>query len=265
MAAEHEMRITRTCAQLPQLRQLELWCTLVGHWTTREHVVRQRTLKESVLLYCIDGDGWFTLDGQRYTISTGSIFCCQEGHEHSYGCGANGWEIHWIHLGGQFARTLLTAAGFDITSPVRHLGQHKPLLQAFQRLEACLEATTPNTAWDASGHLYWLLLTLIRPNPTRSLLADTLPEDYTCLEDLATAAGYSKFHYCRLFKQQTGRSPWQYITERKLERGCELLLNTRLSVKEIAFRLGFNTPDYFARLFARYIGVKPSEYRGNRR
>jgi len=89
--------------------------------------------------------------------------------------------------------------------------------------------------------------------------------DINCksLEELAAKAGYSKYHFSRIFKEQTGQAPWQIVTERKIERAKELLLGTFLSIKEIATELDFNHPDYFASLFARHTGITPKKYRGN--
>ncbi len=259
------VRLTRTCPQLPQAAQLGVWCSLVGHWATAAHGLDSRVLHESVLLYCVAGGGWFSQGGVKHDVHPGDLFCCLEGEDHGYGCDRGGWEIHWVHFGGTQSVPLLAQAGFTAADPIHAVGRDTPLIAAFNRLLDCLGRNNPTAAWDASGHLYWLLLTLIksRVRTGRDLTA-LIPDDCECLDDLVAQSGYSKYHYCRLFKQQTGRSPWQYITERKLERARELLLATQLSVKEVACQLGFNTPDYFSRLFARHTGVTPSEYRGTR-
>jgi AraC family transcriptional regulator len=105
------------------------------------------------------------------------------------------------------------------------------------------------------------LINVAQPRADRRL-ADLVTDDCCSLDDLVARSGYSKYHVIRIFKEETGCSPWQYVIERRLERARELLLGTRLSVKEIATQLGFNTPDYFARLFAKQNGVTPSRYRG---
>jgi AraC family transcriptional regulator len=79
---------------------------------------------------------------------------------------------------------------------------------------------------------------------------------------MARRAGYSPFHFSRLFRRQTGQSPWQYVLDRKVEHAKELLLSTTMSVKEIAAELGFPNQDYFAKMFRKRCGAAPTVYRG---
>jgi transcriptional regulator GlxA family with amidase domain len=64
-----------------------------------------------------------------------------------------------------------------------------------------------------------------------------------------------------MFKQYTGFSPCRYILELRLQRCRELLTNTDLPSREIAFRTGFENPDYFCTLFKKHTGITPIGYR----
>lgn len=68
------------------------------------------------------------------------------------------------------------------------------------------------------------------------------------LAALARATGYSKFHFHRLFREQTGQTVHQYADQRRRARAAELLAR-RLSGKEIAFELGFSSPSAFSRWY----------------
>ena len=262
MTIPHEIRVTRSGPPLPAG---VLRCSLAGHWATREHSLDVRRLDETVLIHCVAGGGWCRVAGRRHAVGPGDLFCCPPGVAHGYGCGAGGWEIHWLHAEGAAAARLCELAGFTAAHPVRALGPDPAVVGGLTRLRDTLSGSGPTVAWDASGHLYALLLTLVksaRRGAGGPDLAGLITDDCACLDDLVARSGYSKYHFCRRFKAQTGSSPWQYVTARKLERARELLLATRLTVKEIATQLGFNTPDYFARLFARHTGVTPTQYRG---
>jgi len=65
----------------------------------------------------------------------------------------------------------------------------------------------------------------------------------------------------RSFKEITGFSPTQYIIRLRLEKACHLLSTTTLPVTEIAFHVGFDDSNYFARQFHNVIGLSPSHYR----
>lgn len=70
---------------------------------------------------------------------------------------------------------------------------------------------------------------------------------------------YSNFR--KLFKEYTGMSPALYQQDLRLQRAKELLSTTRLTIKEIAYRLCFESPDYFSSKFKAKVGYKPSDYR----
>ena len=81
------------------------------------------------------------------------------------------------------------------------------------------------------------------------------------MEELATFACVSKSYFIRLFTSALGISPIRYINRKKIERARLLLMTEHLSVKEAAFRLGFDDHSYFIRLFKRTTGLTPKDYR----
>jgi AraC family transcriptional regulator len=81
------------------------------------------------------------------------------------------------------------------------------------------------------------------------------------LNALAAAVGVSAFHFSRLFKQSTGRSPHQYLVGRRLERAKTLLRQPRTTLVEISASTGFADQSHFTKVFRRCVGVTPSEYR----
>lgn len=77
------------------------------------------------------------------------------------------------------------------------------------------------------------------------------------LEDLAALAHLSSYHFCRVFKRTTGRTPNQFVTEQRVARAGELLRHSRLSVKQVAFAVGYASPAHFTQLFVRHTGQLP--------
>jgi AraC-like DNA-binding protein len=74
---------------------------------------------------------------------------------------------------------------------------------------------------------------------------------------------YSYFR--RIFKQQTGLGPHQYWVDLKIARARTLLSDPALSVKEVAFRAGFDSQQYFCRLFKDKLRCTPGDFRARRR
>ena len=92
------------------------------------------------------------------------------------------------------------------------------------------------------------------------LMANSLADDF-CLARLAREAEMSEFHFSRMFKRTTGRSPSQYFISLKMERARGLLRQTRRSIIEIGLELGYTSPSHFAQVFRRETGSTPGAYR----
>ena len=78
---------------------------------------------------------------------------------------------------------------------------------------------------------------------------------------LADVASVTTPYFIKLFKQEFGSSPVQYINRKKVERAQLLLSTTEKAVKEVAYTLGFSDQNYFIRLFRKLTGVTSQEYR----
>ncbi len=61
------------------------------------------------------------------------------------------------------------------------------------------------------------------------------------LDQMAAAAGYSKFHFARAFKEAYGESPANYLTRRRVERAKDLLRSANLTVTEVCLLVGFSS------------------------
>lgn len=81
------------------------------------------------------------------------------------------------------------------------------------------------------------------------------------LGDLAQAIGLSEYHFSRLFKRATGRSPSQYFIQLRMARARQLLIETERSVIDIGLEVGYGSASHFSQVFRREVGVAPSHYR----
>lgn len=82
------------------------------------------------------------------------------------------------------------------------------------------------------------------------------------LDDVSREVDISPYYFSKLFKQETGKNFIEYLTEIRLKNARELLQNSQLSIKEICVQSGYGDPNYFSRIFKKYEGVTPSEFRG---
>ena len=85
--------------------------------------------------------------------------------------------------------------------------------------------------------------------------------DNLALDDMADFVGFSKFYFCRLFRQYTGLTFKDYLNFRRLKVAEELLADRTLSITDISQRAGFSNISTFNRLFKTARQCTPSDYR----
>jgi AraC family transcriptional regulator len=83
-----------------------------------------------------------------------------------------------------------------------------------------------------------------------------LEEDLS-LDAIAKEVGMSKYYFCRLFKNATQLTPYQYYLQRRLIRARQFLENGQFTPTEVAYMTGFSDQNHFTRLFKRHYGITP--------
>jgi YesN/AraC family two-component response regulator len=87
------------------------------------------------------------------------------------------------------------------------------------------------------------------------------PVDFSSLADsLAVSAPYLS----KLFHEQEGKSPSRYLTDLRMRKAQKLLMDTQLTVREIAVRVGYPDPFHFSRNFKNAMGISPAQFREER-
>lgn len=82
-----------------------------------------------------------------------------------------------------------------------------------------------------------------------------------CLDDIAFLAGFSKYHFTRLFKNFTGVSFYKYLNKKRIEHAEKLLVDPQLSITEVALQSGFSSLSAFIRMFKLIKDCTPTEFR----
>jgi AraC-like DNA-binding protein len=81
------------------------------------------------------------------------------------------------------------------------------------------------------------------------------------LQEVADVAIMTKEAFCRFFKERTGKTFTEYLNQIRIQQACKLLLETDLSISQIAFQVGFQNLSYFNRTFRKLGGSTPKAYR----
>lgn len=81
------------------------------------------------------------------------------------------------------------------------------------------------------------------------------------LEDVAGEVNISPYYFSKIFKNETGENYIDYLTMLRMEYAEKMVREKKYSIKEICVRAGYNNPNYFSRVFKKYTGFTPSEYK----
>ena len=96
------------------------------------------------------------------------------------------------------------------------------------------------------------------------LLIDKIEREYShrlSLGELAETVGMNEKYMCRFFKEFTGITPLDYVNRVRIDHACHNMTVGRMNVTEAAFECGFNELSYFSKVFKKYKGMSPGQYR----
>lgn len=191
----------------------------------------------------------------------------------------------YLHLEPEFVKKTALEIGLnpDRIEIIPTLNTRNPHIEQLARLafdELQREEQTPGSNLYSDSLANLLAVQLLRqystdsppeqsngnglPNKKLRLVLELINSDLAAdlsLSSLAETVDLSEYHFLRLFKQSTGTTPHQYVLRQRIERARRLLIESDLSVTEIAYLLGFATPAHFARQFRRQTGIAPTELR----
>ncbi|WP_343613060.1 AraC family transcriptional regulator [Novosphingobium sp.] len=86
-------------------------------------------------------------------------------------------------------------------------------------------------------------------------------EDPLNIEDIAAVVGLNPIHFARQFKRSTGKPPYQFVIEKRVERARELLAADDMPIAQVAAAAGFSHQEHLTRVFGRQTGMTPGAYR----
>jgi AraC-like DNA-binding protein/glyoxylate utilization-related uncharacterized protein len=260
----------------------DLHITHIGYYPQAHLHFRERKQEEAVqfiLIYCIDGEGWFEINGKRESVKPHQFFILPKNRAHKYGSGRQKpWTIYWMHFDGEKASFF--AEGFDKPTDIspNPNSRIQERLQLFEEIFNTLSKNlTMNNIYYSITSLFHFLgsmkflgeyrdsVELI--SKKKDVVDDLIHymheniEQKLTLEDMAKLTELSVSHLSLLFHRKTSYSPLQYLKHIRLQKACQLLDYTDMKIIQISPKVGFNDALYFTRIFKKDIGLSPKKYR----
>ena len=98
----------------------------------------------------------------------------------------------------------------------------------------------------------------------KEYIADHYQEESLAIKDISQHVFLSSSYICTLFKNETGKTLNQYITDYRIEQAKKLLVDPRNKITDISAKVGYSDGSYFGKIFRKQVGMSPSEYRDNK-
>ncbi|MBR6536918.1 MAG: helix-turn-helix domain-containing protein [Lachnospiraceae bacterium] len=252
--------------------RLQLVCTDNNYKEPNQHRWGPGTREIYSLHYIVSGKGYVVFRGQTYALSAGDTFLVFPEEEILYYPEeSDPWAYRWVDFKGADAKALVARTGFSKKCPV---------VRGMQGTEALFCIYEDGLHGDFAKERYaakvYLLLTYFlketkEPGEKRTYFEDAMEviqnsywKQELNVSMLAGSLNVERSYLYRLFMEHAEVSPQEYLTEVRMERACELLLTTELSVQAVACSVGYKDALYFSKLFRKRKGTAPSDYRKKR-
>lgn len=235
------------------------------------HLVREN-YNSLLITHIIEGTFTFVIGGKAITAKKGdTVFLdCYGPHEYYTN---DFFESIWIHFSGANCREVYNEI-VNANGNLIKCNDTEHVKKLLFRIFNGISGENPTAEFNLSLDIYKLfseLLNPIRTNNNNVRYEETVQEikkyifenlnTKITVEDLAKEVNMSVPHFYRIFKQQTGFSPYDYVLVSRLNRAKEYLQKTSLSISEIAYEVGFKSESSFIGFFKTNTGISPSKFR----
>ena len=228
----------------------------------------------------LSGKGTLTVNGQTQTLHFGQMFMTKPDDECSYRPDQEDpWTYCWMTFDGENAQYYAESAGFkndvfwqdcyvdyqEFNALVQRI-LNKPELSLandlmrlgvlFEYLSLAIESNYKSNQIVRHRHEY-------APDVYVNHALDFIQKHYDTIKvtDVARYIGINRSYLTNIFKKKMGVSPQEYLLQYRLDKGSKLLLETRMSIQEIAQKIGYENPLTFSKMFKSVYGVSPRNYR----
>ena len=230
-------------------------------------VYRPSGIKTNMILYTAEGEGTAFIGGKKYELPERSVLFLPTKTTHFYERKSTTWHTYWVSFGGSVDFFGESPLIWSVPQDFDFVGYHSEVLK-------CSES--PKNSIESSVALYSLLVrcrefasaenvSLHRLNGKMDKVTDWIYDRFADNFEISEAAaliGVSPEHFCRMFKECTGKRPFEYVTELRIEHAKSLLVSDEdISISEIASEIGYSDTSYFIRKFRSAEGISPGKYR----
>ncbi len=236
-----------------------------------------RALHDFALVYLSGGRGWFESEHTpRQRVESGNVIMLFPGVWHRYRPDQKtGWTEHWVGFDGETPLRLVKNGFFSPEKPVLKINREDLFLKIFADIIDSIKGNQPALQQVMASAASSLLAQLYSAEQAGTVgqtnVGTAIHEALRLMNgqlatelDLKKLAGELKVSYTwfrRSFLQHTGLSPHQYHLQLRIARARSLLTDSTLTIQQTAYQAGFESEQYFCRLFKNKTGLTPGQWR----
>lgn len=230
--------------------------------------VRRNTYHSFLLLYVIKGNGYVIINDKEIQINQNTLVLIDCNIPHEYGSKL-GWSIFWSHFNGTLARPWYNQIIIK-NNGILHLehagncyNDFKDLIDIHRNETGSNEAYTNRLLTDIISELLIDPITKTTDRPFTNIagyINNNLDKEIT-VDELAERACMSKYHFIRVFNNEFGFTPHEFIIHSRINAAKFYLLSSSKSIKEIVYLCGFNNDSAFSNTFRKVVGKTPGQFR----
>ena len=237
-----------------------------------DYQIRRNRFDSFLLMYIAKGSCQITLPHETLTASAGQFVLIDCYQPHSYGS-TIAWEASWLHFDGTLARDYfceITEHYGNVLSPDDPI----TLNHYLEKICNMFRHSQPIMESKISSYITNILNALLLPpayHKNSLNQATTIADSISYINEnfqkdlplkvLAGKANMSPFYFTRVFFEETGSTPHQYVINTRISAAKYLLKSTDASIKDIAFHIGFHSESSFCSTFKKWEDLTPSQYR----
>lgn len=255
----------------------------LGYYPVANHHYRSREkgAKEYIFIYCTKGKGEITIKNKRTLIYPNHFFIIPKNIKHEYIADEKSpWSIYWFHFNGDFATEIYNRYAKTDSVNYKNIPFSKNIIDQFDKIFDLfnnnyllnhIEYANLLSLNFISSFVYHDLDSVANAHQDddivfsiKDFLLNNLDKNFT-LHELASKFNYSKSYLHSKFKIKTGYPLLVFFKLKKVQKACEFLSYTDLSIKEISYKVGFDDPLYFSRTFKNFMGKSPRNYKNSQR
>ena len=226
---------------------------------------------------CLDATAEDGVTTRRYEIEAGQGFLICPGLINTYFADEfHPWKYVWVEFDGLHASESLRHAGLTAAQPIYRADDEAQSAQV-RDLMLYIAEHPDASALHLIGYLYLFVDALVRSSATRlSDQANQLKDFYIqeavnyieqnyqrnlTVEEVADACRLNRSYFSKLFKENMGCPPQEFLIGVRLAKAAELMCSSSAPISEIAVRCGYSNQFHFSRAFKKHYGTPPQKWR----